>query len=388
MPRPAMPPTPASSTELKVQDSTKQLSSLQMAFELPPSALEAGSRASAEAGTSPTASPPKAQFPMQPSETVKSRRRSFAAAQKETFALPPPPTRSRKIIQMKPRGQDGPAESSSAPAKGSTQGASKNNATGTGSKKKQASATSAAGRKIARKTAHSLIERRRRSKMNEEFAVLKSLIPACTGEMHKLAILQASIDYVRYLEDCISKLKSQRDAETPAAAPAEFRPSVPNTEELPESEGGDRDGDGEEPEDVEMTGSEAPSPTFTATTHPHSKQPSISPALLPQDAARERQHSYSSTSTTTDQRHYGYSSTTPSVTSPLCGPRGYGGYAGGSASASHSTLTSPALAPQLEDQEATAALLMLNADRRGLVGGGGGGSGPARGMSVRDLLSS
>ncbi|RYP74225.1 hypothetical protein DL771_003158 [Monosporascus sp. 5C6A] len=388
MPRPAMPPTPASSTELKVQDSTKQLSSLQMAFELPPSALEAGGRVSAEAGTSPTTSPLKAQFPMQPSETVKSRRRSSAAAQKDTFALPPPPTRSRKIIQMKPRGQDEPAASSSAPAKGSTQGAGKNNTTGTGSKRKQPSATSAAGRKIARKTAHSLIERRRRSKMNEEFAVLKSLIPACTGEMHKLAILQASVEYVRYLEDCISKLKSQREAETPAAAPAEFRPSVPNTEELPEPEGGDDydddDGDGEEPEDVEMTGSEAPSPTFTATSHPHSKQPSTSPALLPQDAARERQHSYSSASTSVDQRHYGYSSSTPSVTSPFCDPRGYGGYGGGAASASHSTLTSPALAPQLEDHEATAALLMLNADRRGVIGS----SGPARGMSVRDLLSS
>jgi hypothetical protein len=37
-----------------------------------------------------------------------------------------------------------------------------------------------------------LIERRRRSKMNEEFGVLKDMIPACTGEMHKLAILQVS----------------------------------------------------------------------------------------------------------------------------------------------------------------------------------------------------
>ena len=59
-------------------------------------------------------------------------------------------------------------------------------------KKKQPSSTSVAGRKIARKTAHSLIERRRRSKMNEEFGVLKDMIPACTGEMHKLAILQVS----------------------------------------------------------------------------------------------------------------------------------------------------------------------------------------------------
>ena len=47
---------------------------------------------------------------------------------------------------------------------------------------------------MARKTAHSVIERRRRSKMNEEFAVLKNLIPACKDqEMHKLAILSVRL---------------------------------------------------------------------------------------------------------------------------------------------------------------------------------------------------
>jgi hypothetical protein len=49
------------------------------------------------------------------------------------------------------------------------------------------------------------------------------------------------------------------------------------------------------------------------------------------------------------------------------------------------SLTSPALLPQRDrdmDQEATAALLMLNTDRRGTHGGIGG-----RGMSVKDLLS-
>ena len=217
MPRHAMLPTPASSTEIKGQDSTKQLSSLQMSFELPPSAMEASSGGSA--------SSPKAPFPMQPSETVKSRRRSSAAAtaHKETFALPPPPTRSRKIIQMKPRGQreETPAEStsttttttsssssSSAKAHASSNNTAQSTTTnknaagsgsGSGSKKKQPSATSAAGRKIARKTAHSLIERRRRSKMNEEFAVLKGLIPACTGEMHKLAILQVRTNLTIFL---------------------------------------------------------------------------------------------------------------------------------------------------------------------------------------------
>ena len=121
---------------------------------------------------------------------VKIRRRSSVAQlpSKDVFALPPPPTRSRKIIQMKPRGQEAEAME--------THDANKNVSgkanTTPAPKKKQPSSTSVAGRKIARKTAHSLIERRRRSKMNEEFGVLKDMIPACTGEMHKLAILQVS----------------------------------------------------------------------------------------------------------------------------------------------------------------------------------------------------
>jgi len=93
---------------------------------------------------------------------------------------------------MKPKPQ--PSEDSAkAPntqrgPKGSTKKAS---AMTNGGGKKQPSYTSVAGKKIARKTAHSVIERRRRSKMNEEFAVLKGMIPACTDqEMHKLAILQ------------------------------------------------------------------------------------------------------------------------------------------------------------------------------------------------------
>jgi hypothetical protein len=96
---------------------------------------------------------------------------------------------------MKPQGPGTTTSSSSTTNNtgngnsGNTNGGS--NGSGNG-KKKQPNAT-AAGRKIARKTAHSLIERRRRSKMNEEFGVLKDMIPACVGqEMHKLAILQVS----------------------------------------------------------------------------------------------------------------------------------------------------------------------------------------------------
>ncbi|KAI4867446.1 hypothetical protein F4820DRAFT_456984 [Hypoxylon rubiginosum] len=371
-----MPPTPASSTEIKGQDHSHQLSTLQMSFELPPSAMgpSAKSQLNSAAKTLPVSPPTKTSYPVQPSETVKSRRRS-SAAQKEAFALPPPPTRSRRIIQMKPCPQE-ELTAQATQEKATSAGTGKNTG-GAGTKKKQPSATSAAGRKIARKTAHSLIERRRRSKMNEEFAVLKGLIPACTGEMHKLAILQASIEYVRYLEDCITKLKEQHDDQSSTLAPPQFKLPVSNDHEMYEMDDDKEDDEEEGQEDVEMTNSEAPSPVY-AQTPVLSNRSSISPTLMAQDA-RGRQHSYSSVST--EYRHYSY--TAPATTSPAFGPQSYPQNVG-TTSASHSTLTSPALRPQQEiDQEASAALLLLNVDRRGTNNSGSG-----RGMSVRDLLSS
>jgi hypothetical protein len=118
----------------------------------------------------------------------------------EDFDLPPPPTRTRKIIQMKPKtqtqSQAKPAPAANKPANKESGKNTSSNAASVTSKKKQPNATSAAGRKIARKTAHSLIERRRRSKMNEEFSTLKDMIPACRGQdMHKLAILQVRCNH-------------------------------------------------------------------------------------------------------------------------------------------------------------------------------------------------
>ncbi|KAK0656513.1 hypothetical protein B0T16DRAFT_319188 [Cercophora newfieldiana] len=357
MPRNAL-PTPASSTDIKGRDGS-HLSSLQLSFELPPPAVTTD-------GTTTKPNP----FPTQPSEAVKSRKRpaSSTTAQvsppKDQFALPPPPTRSRKIIQMKPREEQAPSTSTTKAAASSKAGTAAAPAAAAGTKKKQPSATSAAGRKIARKTAHSLIERRRRSKMNEEFGVLKSLIPACSGEMHKLAILQASIEYVRYLEDCIKSLKEQ-GAKNPA-------------QRLPSPVGGepynpDRfvfSGGGLSP-DVEMTSSSAEiSPALTPNAS-RFQPPLMSPALLP-----ERADSSSSVS-----RHQSFS--TSATTSPAFGPQTYGSYPQSAHSASGSALTSPALPPLRDlDQEATAALLMLNqTDRRG------NGASAVRGMSVRDLLS-
>ncbi|ROV96340.1 hypothetical protein VPNG_09036 [Cytospora leucostoma] len=442
MPRAALPPTPASSTDLTGQDGTKQLPQLQMAFELPPPAIKSRPATSEDTGkVNVPRSPesrvsPKTPYPIQPSEAVKSRRRSTAATtanKANSFALPPPPTRSRKIIQMKPWPQDdkrpadrpaggrGPAGSTkrgaaaAAAAAAATPTTANAAAPGPARKKQQqqqpsTTSSAAAGRKVARKTAHSLIERRRRSKMNEEFSVLKDMIPACTGEMHKLAILQASIDYVRYLHDCIEKLKAQqRDDEPRSSSPAEMSgmPAQPSGRGPYDPE--EQQQQQHPPPDVEMTSPEAtPSPTYT--THPsayttayHQEEtPIASPALAARNPAPRHEPYPSSSSSSSSSsvptaaataaaeqhhRHCSYSSSrsTATASSPAFVPQaggygyGYGAGAGGYAYAPSScdnsasggsALTSPALDPLRErclDQEAMAALLMLNADRRGTV---------------------
>ena len=74
------------------------------------------------------------------------------------------------------------------------------------------------------KTQHSIIEKRRRIKMNREFEALKFLVPACrlnilTGlndgnfdnstMMHKLTILQSTVEYIKYLHLIIKLMKLQ-----------------------------------------------------------------------------------------------------------------------------------------------------------------------------------
>lgn len=152
------------------------------------------------------------------------------------FALPPPPTRARKIIQMKPDSKgDSKHESKPQPqlqqpeqqSRANSRSSSNNNkpvsSSAPSAKKKQSAANSSTPpRKVARKTAHSLIERRRRSKMNEEFSTLEGMIPACKDQdMHKLAILQAGIEYMNYLEQCIVDLKAankRKDSDSPTTS--------------------------------------------------------------------------------------------------------------------------------------------------------------------------
>ncbi|RMX86824.1 hypothetical protein D0869_02807 [Hortaea werneckii] len=325
MPRPNPPPTPGSSSDIR----GKEADLLVPAFDLPPTAYPEQDRASSNSSAAASANGSDSSYRPASSAGPESRKRSAPHSgpviTTDDFTLPPPPTRSRKIIQMKPRGSA--QHDLSAPP---SQGAAKTQAAGTqsGKRKQNATGQTAAGRKIARKTAHSLIERRRRSKMNEEFGVLKDMIPACQGqEMHKLAILQASIEYLRYLERCVSDLQAQ--THSPPSLPP---PSTRSTRDIQnEDDMDDNDDDDEEMPDEKSDGEEESQPIATeAPTRTNSliSLPSlsqiypanpISPPIFPSSGA------------TSSARHFSISSASQPSYSPYI----------------HSNHTSPAVGPQL-----------------------------------------
>lgn len=474
MPRPNPPPTPGSSSDLRAKEGPHDAP----AFVLPPTAFAEVDRASNSSSTPSNNGSDSSYRPISPgTSTEKTRKRSsqphMSVITKDDFSLPPPPTRSRKIIQMKPRELD---QEPAQPTNSSNQSAKSSNAAAqpAGGKKNAGKGNTAAGRKIARKTAHSLIERRRRSKMNEEFGVLKDMIPACQGQdMHKLAILQVSvvvlqhitiaslttrsqagIDYLRYLEQCVNDLQAQNNSP---------RPPPPSTRAQADEELDSGD-------EMEESHDPSPHPTSTSTSRPptapttstHEPPPAplqktnsiISLPSLSQITTNSPSVFSTNAGAAGQGRHYSISSTSQASYSPYI----------------HSNQASPAFGPQLShiphynapgfglgspalqpldsaapshqhhpqylrhvaegasehllgsssgppsdreksraatprqhgaprselelDQEATAALLMLNSDRRQWRGptgfakgeedrrGSGGG-----GMSVRDLLS-
>lgn len=200
MPRPAasLLPTPASSTDIQAKNSSN---SVQFDI-LPPAALKTALLRGSSTSSAATNASDSSYRPLSPTSPVAaakgvpaSRKRAHMPTmtkEKEDYKLPPPPTRSRRIIQMNPPIQESQSSTiAQSAASASAKTPVGETVTKSGSKRKQGNSTTAATKKSARKTAHSLIERRRRSKMNEEFGVLKNMIPACHGqEMHKLAILQ------------------------------------------------------------------------------------------------------------------------------------------------------------------------------------------------------
>ncbi|KAK7535495.1 hypothetical protein IWX50DRAFT_22905 [Phyllosticta citricarpa] len=466
MPRPALPPTPAASTDITGKPADPGLAH-DPSWTLPPAALAANSHAAERSNSrrsvssSSVASCNASDSSYHPTSPVThssptTRKRPVAnngapSAKDDDYNLPPPPTRLRKIIQMKPKSPEDENERTStsqdAAAPSTSPGTSKDKAKnassagGNGRGKKNGNGSTAAGRKIARKTAHSLIERRRRSKMNEEFGTLKDMIPACAGqEMHKLAILQASIEYMRYLEHCVAELKaanrSKQNMPESGVSQSESNHPTLNPAKPPQEDFDDTlSEDNEEEQDEEMSDispSRTPNAPFTQPMHPThgSHSTTTSPSIDPVDSGDRPTFSATTSPAiwpTPSNASISGSSRRPSsiITSPaMYGAQGAHQNYVFSTTGSHSnnaspsilpspgamaisgernlsfSLTSPALGPQpdsREDHEATAALLMLNSDRRRWDGRGPDAAArgavqearaPMRGkMSVRDLLS-
>ncbi|KAF3940314.1 hypothetical protein ABW19_dt0200870 [Dactylella cylindrospora] len=268
---PRLPPTPKPSTELAPRrtprlsiDSSFNIGPA--AITLSPEALKLSSTTHVPATVTPPVQPlsPTSPFsltainPQDVPKTQQKRRASSSAsttaAKRKDVVIGPPPTRQHPIIQMKPR--------EVAPATITEDTTAKAVA---GSKRK-ATGVSAAKRKIARKTAHSEIERRRRSKMNDQFAKLKSMVPACKNQdMHKLAILEATTEYLAYLEEAI-KVYRNAGSDSVINSPPTFSAS--------ESGQGDDvidydDEDDEDAEDVAVASADT-SPALEAITNQQS----------------------------------------------------------------------------------------------------------------------
>jgi helix-loop-helix DNA-binding protein len=416
--------TPVASSEIQAKPAVLA-SPIDASFSLPPAAMLSNTPSTRDSSvTPPTKAASESSFEPSPVTTVPTRSRQTAGSKRKSgsgtqqeYALPPPPTRSRKIIQMKPKSQpagDSPEASTTrdstsarksqpmiAPAppasKSTAQISSAPSAAAatTGGRRKQSNAsgpTTAAGRKMARKTAHSLIERRRRSKMNEEFGVLKDMIPACAGQdMHKLAILQASIEYMRYLEKCLADLKAVHGECPRTQSESSYRESgmvsARSDNTTPVSQ---------DTEMQDLPPLRSAIPAAASVLHPHARLPSISPAILPLTRSSSTQASpYHGAVTFSRPISSAHGSALPS---PAFEPLNHS-YSNSSQTGFR--LTSPAMSPtQLpEDHEVTTALLMLNTDRRSWSEAQSerpresarrpelGGPSAPRGFSVRDLLT-
>lgn len=272
--------------------------------------------------------------------------------------------------------------------------------------------------------------------MNDEFEVLKDMIPACKAsedggtarEMHKLEILKASVEYIRYLKDCVCQLQGDGVA---YCAPQEIKDDM-MVEGKEDAVSVDDDTDIEmemeqatldfeqrtqtPPRPADLQG-EKEIPIDPQLMHFHPPPtPKLSPAILPQVDRNlsidsftcpinipARQHIASSTTShgatsSLEKRHFSFSSSN-SYTSP---PQNH--FNTLTWRASISSQTSPVMAPlPSQENDATVALLMLNGewpsrghmgraisrDERGTKGFDGPRMGERRGgLSVKDLLSS
>lgn len=141
--------------------------------------------------------------------------------------LPLPPDLKPTIIQMQNGDNEEPEQNKlPEPVQMNAQGSgAKGGSNGKPKKKRRRSSSSLISqneiekRRREHKTAHSIIEKKRRIRMNREFEALKFMIPACrnnlnssnnNGEgMYKLTILQSTVDYIRYLHSIVNLQKDE-----------------------------------------------------------------------------------------------------------------------------------------------------------------------------------
>lgn len=237
------------------------------------------------------------------------------------------------------------------------------------------------------------------------------------------ATKKASIDYLRYLERCIVDLKAangtvSRQTESPPELSRNMRVE---TEEAGEAMEHDSDSDEDMSEDngdrlpnrapspkslpqfpalpsINQMTARAPSPSFAPINQHQHQQTTASSSMHPTNHHQQRHYSMSSTSQASFSPYLHSSQASPffgpsylnqdpaafALTSPALRAQDAGSSHGGIAQL---PTLSDAARHQRErreqdlDHEATAALLMLNSDRRSWKGKS------VRGLSVNDLLS-
>lgn len=200
------------------------------------------------------------------------------------------------------------------------------------------------------------------------------------------------------MEKCISDLKASHQARNPSSLSTNYSVSEPyppfnhtkgDREEYQQEDEDEGESEGEDEEMVEDTSptsvpsnnreaNGASASAFVRATHTSSSSPGMHPSP------------YGPTPSSTspifgalDRRRLSYALSYTSSGHFAQSPPAFS-VQPSHASTSFTSLTSPALRPQpdQEDHEASSALLMLNSDRRSWTAANGG-----RGMSVRDLLS-
>ena len=139
MPAPSLPPTPAASADLVGKEDVLP-SQQDLTFDLPSPVYDRESVTSTRTERRKThprssvQSSPADPFPT-PKTISKKRTASQAALGRDDLYLPPPPGRSRKIIQMKPKESDTSSTGKGAPESASSAATAKPSGNGSGKKK-------------------------------------------------------------------------------------------------------------------------------------------------------------------------------------------------------------------------------------------------------------